>query len=82
MPSTFKYKVGDRVLLDPKKVTRSDLSEYWADGTIGNVYTITDLHSIKKEYTLAGGNWHKEDWLTKLGENNVIGGKVNVSRKI
>ena len=75
----YKFKEGDKVLLDPNKCDRGVLADNGSDGTIGHTYTIRcRSNSFRNiEYMLGDHNWHKEAWLTRILVENVIGGKLN-----
>lgn len=72
----IKFKVGDRVLLDPRKCTQGDLSDKWSDGIIGRIYTINDI-DVFGDIQLSGSNWHKPEWLTKVTPRYVGGRIIN-----
>ena len=77
--SNHKFKVGDKVLLDPNKCSKRDLRQDESNGVIGKEYiiVITSMDADPATYILDGVNWHKEDWLTKVVPDNIIGGKLN-----
>jgi hypothetical protein len=70
-----EFKVGDKVLLGPGKVSRL---RYGSTGTIGEVYIIHDVEERRTPtpYRLSGTNWHSEGWLTLIIPKNVMGGEL------
>ena len=80
------YKVGDYVLLDPKKCTLEDIGNNSSSGTRGGKYIITDVgyggggnHTYRLRAKSPGSrqqNWHKQAWLTLIIMDIKVGGEL------
>ena len=77
-PIVAKFKVGDKVLLDPRKIPLDEFGIYCSSGTIGDKYIITEVldRGAYITYYLNGSNYHKEEWLTLVPKKNLIGGEL------
>ena len=73
-----KLRVGDKVRLDPNKVTESDLSYAESGGVIGKVYIVDRVSADYSHLAirLEGSNWHEVEWLTLVLEKNIVGGEL------
>jgi hypothetical protein len=69
------FKVGNKVLLDGRKVDEDTLEEHGSSGIIGEIYTILEV--VDESYLpilLKGGNWHSPNWLTRIVQKNTTDG--------
>jgi len=73
----LKFKIGDKVRLNPSKVTQADLDEYSSDGEFDKIYIIDirEKHSIL-QYHFIENNWHNGEWLVSVYIKNIVGGKL------
>ncbi len=76
----MKFHIGDKVYIDPKKVSQKALDGSGSDGVFNKIYTITEYSSNQgsyNDYVLAGSNWHKEVWLILVNEEVLKGGYID-----
>ena len=69
-----EFKVGDKVRLNPSKVTQRDLDDLESSGKFDTTYIIHHVGSIN--ISLKGSNWHEPEWLMHVVSKNVLGGKM------
>ena len=63
------FKIGDKVKLNPNKVTQGQLIRELCKGSFDVEYKIDSLGGIlhgKKAVRFEGNNWHCEEWLDKV----------------
>ena len=72
------FKIGDKVLLDPTKVTQDQLEDNGSTGEFEKVYIIDYIEEgvANNNIKLRDSNWHYEEWLKHLELKNFIGGKI------
>jgi len=72
-----EFKVGDKVRLNPKRVTQSKLDDYGSEGKFGQVYIIhrTEGGGIT-DVKFKGNNWHNQEWLQHVNNKIQVGGLI------